>query len=406
MLACLPWVDEESAREAIFSALLQSGLRDGRVEPAVLAAVRDREPVRRAAAAHILGRAGREQRQLAVRLLGDSDVFVRFHSACSLLRSGEKIAVPVLVEQLTDGPLNQAWQAEDLLCRMAGERLPGISPSAWDSAGRSKCRYAWEAWWKEQKDRLDLTRVNLEDAYLGLNLTAELDGSARGGGRIWECGPDGKVRWEIHVSRPIDAHLLPSGRVLVAEHGHSRVTERDREGKVLWEHRVDNQPVAVQRLLSGNTFIVTYSELLEVTPANKVVYSFRRPGMIYHGSKLRNGNIVYVASNNQVVELDGAGREVHRVPVGNTSGWASVEKLSGGTYLVALYSGRKVVEVDDSGKVLWETQVDSPGHASRLRNGNTLVASIEGRKILEISRAGTTVWQQATQGRPFHVHRR
>ncbi len=407
MLACLPWIEEESAREALFTALAQTGWRDGRVEPAVSAAARDRDPLRRSAAAHILGRAGRAERQLAMGLLQDSDVRVRFYAACALLRSGEKVAVPALLAQLTDGPLAQAWQAEDLLSRLAGEQLPAVSLASWDELGRRKCREGWEAWWSQQKDHLDLARLNLEESYLGLNLVAELDGSPRGGGRIWECSKDGKVRWEIlNIARPIDAQLLPGGRVLVAEHGNSRVSERDREGKVLWEFRVDNQPVAVQRLPSGNTFIVTYSELLEVTPTSKVVASFRRPGMIYHGMKLKSGNMLYVTSNSQVVELDPAGRELRMVPVGNTSGWASVEKLNQGNYLVALYSGRKVIEVDGSGKVLWECQVESPGHATRLPNGNILVASIEGRKLLEINRAGVTVWQQATQGRPFHVHRR
>jgi len=406
MLACLPWIEDESAQGAIFSALAQTGLRDGRADPALIEAAKDREALRRAAAAHVLGRAGMEQRRQAVRLLTDSDVRVRFHAACALVRSGEKSAVPSLLAQLTEGPLSQAWQAEDLLCRLAGEQLPGVSPSTWDDVGRRKCRDAWETWWKEHSSRLDLTRVNLEETYLGLNVIAELDGQARGG-RVWECGPDGKPRWEItNVNRPIDAHLLPGGRVLVAEHGNSRVSERDREGKVLWEHTLTSQPVSVQRLPSGNTFIVTYNELLEVTPASKVVFSVRRPGMIYHGMKLRNGNMIYVNSNSQVVELDPSGREMHLVPVGNTSGWASVEKLHNGHYLVALYSGRKVVEVDNSGKVIWEAAVEAPGHATQLRSGNILVASIEGRKIIEINRSGTVVWQQATQGRPFHVHRR
>ncbi len=406
MLACLPWVDDEPTREAIMTALTRTGLRDGRADPALIEAARDPEPYRRAAAAHVLGRAGMEQRRAAVRLLADSDVGVRFQAACALVRSGEKLAVPALLAQLTDGPLSHAWQAEDLLCRLAGEQLPGGSPATWDQSGRRKCRDAWESWWKEHANRLDLTRVNLEETFLGLNVIAELDGPGRGG-RVWECGPDGKQRWEItNVNRPIDAQVLPGGRILVAEHGNSRVTERDRQGKVLWEHSVSSQPVSVQRLPSGNTFIVTYNELLEVTPANKVVFSLRRPGMIYNGMKLRNGNVVYVNSSSQVVELNAAGQEIHLVPVGNTSGWASVEKLHNGHYLVSLYSARKVVEVNESGKVIWEAAAESPGHATQLRSGNVLVASIEGRKLLEINRTGTVVWQQATQGRPFHVHRR
>ncbi len=317
--------------------------------------------------------------------------------------------MPVLMEQLTAAPLPTAWRAEDMLCRMAGNKMPAASPGNWDEPSRRKCREAWEAWWKQQQGKINLAQVNYEDTDLGLNVVAELDGGGgRGGGRIWECGKDGKQRWQItNVTRSIDARVLAGGRVLVAEHGSSRVTERDRDGKVLWEQKVASQPVSVQRLSNGNTFIVTYNELLEVTPANQVVFSHKRTGaMIYHGEKLRNGNMVYVLSNNQVVELEPSGKELRTVPVGVTGGWASVEKLASGHYLVALYSSSKVVEVDDMGKVLWECTANRPGHATRLRNGNTLVASIEGRQVLEINRAGSVVWEQKTQGRPFHVHRR
>jgi HEAT repeat protein len=410
LLASLPWIDDEALREAIHSALSATGVQDGKVVQVLVTAASDKEAVRRAAAAHVLGGAGPEQRRQALRLLADADVSVRFYAACSLLRGGEGGAVPALLAQLTEAPLPLAWRAEDLLCRLAGEKMPSISPGNWDEASRRKCRDGWEAWWKENQGKVNLARVNVEDSYLGLNLIAELDGAARAGGagRIWECGPDGKLRWEIaNVPRSIDAQVLRGGRILVAEHGQSRVTERDREGKIQWEQKVTNQPVCAQRMPNGNTFIVTYNELLEVTPDNKIVYSHKRlNGMIYHGQKLRNGNMVFVQSNNQVVELDSSGKEIRSVPVGNTGGWASVEKLPNGHYLVALYSGGRVVEVDDMGKELWQCTVQSPGHATRLRNGNTLVASIEGRKVFEINRSGTVVWQQATQGRPFHAYRR
>jgi len=409
MLACLPWVEDEAVREALHGALAVTGLRDGKVSQSIIAASNDKEAVRRAAAAHVLGRAGPEQRKHALRLLADADVEVRFYAALSLLRSGEATAVPTLMGHLTDAPLPLAWRAEDMLCRIAGEKMPTVNPGNWDEPSRRKCRDEWEAWWRENQSKVNLGLVNSEDAYLGLNVIAELDGAARGAGngRIWECGPDGKPRWEItNVARSIDAQVLPGSRVLVAEHGPLRVTERDRAGKILWEQKVDNQPVCIQRLSNGNTFIVTYTEILEVTPGHKVVYSHKRPGMIYHGQKLRNGNIVYVQSNNQIVEMDTSGKEVRSVTVGNTGGWASVERLLNGHYLVALYSAGKVVEVDDRGKVLWECSVVSPGHATRLRSGNTLVASIEGRKVVEVNRAGTVVWEQRTQGRPFHVHRR
>jgi hypothetical protein len=268
---------------------------------------------------------------------------------------------------------------------------------------------AWQVWWKANAGRVDLERACREEAYLGLNLIVELDSVGRGGkGRVWECGMDGKPRWEItDLERPIDAKLLPGGRILVAEHGPARVTERQRNGSIVWQFAPAGQPVSCQRLANGNTFIATYNELLEVNRDKVTVQSIKLPtNMIFYGCKLRNGHYLYVSNGNRIVEVDSTGKERHSVGVENTSGWASVEPLSNGNYLVALYYPKKVVELDHAGKVLWQCSVEAPGHATRLRNGNTLVTSIEGRRITEFDRAGKEVWRQATTGRPFHTYRR
>ena len=37
--------------------------------------------------------------------------------------------------------------------------------------------------------------------------------------RLWEFGPDGKARWKLdRLLGPMDAQVLPSGRVLIAEY--------------------------------------------------------------------------------------------------------------------------------------------------------------------------------------------
>ncbi len=272
-------------------------------------------------------------------------------------------------------------------------------------AERRKARDTWEAWWKEHGDKVDASMVNLDDAVSNGTLIAEL------GGKVWESGPDKKPRWEFNVAAsPIDARSLPGGRVLIAEHGGQRVTERDRKGNILWEHRVAGNPVAVQRLPNGNTFIATYQELTEVTPDQKVLYSHKTlNGMIYHAEKLRDGRFIYVTSGNMVYELDATGKQIKAVNVGaigNTAGWASVERLVNGNYLVALYSNNLVVEVDGEGKKVWSITSPNPGHATRLRNGNTLVANIEGRSVIEFNRDGKEVWKVDSPGRPFHAWRR
>jgi outer membrane protein assembly factor BamB len=216
------------------------------------------------------------------------------------------------------------------------------------------------------------------------------------------------VRGENDSSeRPADAWVLPSGNFLAAEHNPQRVTERDRNGKVVWSHQVRSSPVSCQRLPNGNVFIATYNEVLEVTRAGKELYAYRRPHMIFSGQKLRNGRIVYAHGSNGVVELDAAtGKEIHTISINGTGGWAGVEKLRNGHYLVACYGGNRVTEIDASGKQYWNVPVTTPGYATRLPNGNTLVCSIGGLFVAEYDRAGKEVWRQQTKGRPFRVHRR
>src|SRR5205823_4970324 len=119
-------------------------------------------------------------------------------------------SVPALMAMLTDGPLPLAMRSEEILYRLFGDKAPSANAGSWDAGGRKRCRAAWEAWWKDKGSTVALARLDREDALLGFNLVAELDGSkAAGGSRIWECGPDGKVRWEFGTNRAIDAQPLP-----------------------------------------------------------------------------------------------------------------------------------------------------------------------------------------------------
>jgi hypothetical protein len=407
LLAYLPSSDDERIEEAVFDALAALGVKDGKLDPALAAAASDKEPLRRAAAAFALAKGVKEERNPLDKLVEDSDPRVRFQAARSLIRAGESKGVAPLIALLEQGTPALGWQVEDMLCRIAGDKAPAVSLGQGDAASRKKCRESWDGWWEKNKT-IDVAKVNLEETLLGLTVIAELDGSGKSGqGYVWECGRDGKERMRIDdVSRPADAVVLPGGRILVGEHGANRVTERDKDGKIVWEHRVNNSPVSVQRLANGNTFIATYNELREVTRDQKVVFTHPTQQMIFGAQKQRNGNIVYVNSNNQVIELDPSGKVIHTIPVNGTSGWAGVEKLPNGRYLVAQYSGNKVTEVDTAGKVYFEVACNTAGYAQRLPNGNTLVASIEQKYVAEYDRGGKEVWRQKTQGRPFRVHRR
>ncbi|MBV9125256.1 MAG: PQQ-binding-like beta-propeller repeat protein, partial [Planctomycetes bacterium] len=317
-------------------------------------------------------------------------------------------AIPVLVDLLSDTPLELAWQAEELLGRLAGDQAPLASLGAGAPDERCKCRLAWEEWWRNKGVRLDLAKIDPDGHPLGLTLLVVYDGF-RGTGRVWECGSDGKARWEItDVQNPIDAQVLPGGRVLIAEHGGRRVTERDHQGKVLWEYALDAPASDCQRLPNGNTFISTWpNQILEVTPDHKVVFSYHSPqGMITSAQKLRNGHIVYVTQGGTLGEVDETGKEVKTLKFHYSPGWRlGVEALPGGRFLVTHQGAGRVVEYDSTGKVLWECSVPSPTAASRLANGHTLVCSND-KRLVEVDRKGQTVNVQALDGRPFRVRPR
>lgn len=407
LLAYVPMVDDDYLRDAVFRSLAAADLRDGMADAALVAAADSPQPARRAAAAHVLVRAGGRHRDVVQRLLVDPIAQVRLQAATGLVRGRDKAGVPVLIALLTDGPREAAWQAEDVLGRLAAGLTPPVSLGVGDEASRRQCRAAWEEWWEAHGATVDFAQLEVEETKLGLTVICDCDVAGKDReGSVWECAADGKARWQVHgVKNPADVQLLPGGRMLVAECRGFVVTERDRQGKVLWSQAVDNYPVSCQRLPNGNTFIATYSELFEVTRDGRKAYSHKKPPSIYCAQKLRNGNILYAHSGGAIVELEPSGKEVRSVTVKGLAAWASVEQLPNGRYLVSQYGNNRIIEVDDSGRIHWESIVQTPAWCTRLPNGNTLVACTEGHCIVELDRAGKEVWKKETQGRPFRVRR-
>src|SRR5262249_21049229 len=158
--------------------------------------------------------------------------------------------------------LEYAYQVEDILCQLVGDGKVPATLSGGDAENRKKCRAGWEQWWEAGRDKVDLARLIDGEPLKGLTIIVEVDGvnAANGdNGRGRACGPACKQRWEwTNVSGPVDVQALPGGRFLVAEYYTSRVTERDREGKIVWESpRLNGNTVAAQRLTNGNTLIAT-----------------------------------------------------------------------------------------------------------------------------------------------------
>jgi hypothetical protein len=412
VLRYLPAACDELLEDELFAALAVVATAGGKTDPAVVTAAKDASPLRRGAAAWVLGRSSRmEERALVQPLLADSDPRVRLRAAQALLVGKEKEAVAVLIALLDAAAPGISWRAHEVLLNMAGEHAPAVSLGTGSNAERRKCRDAWTSWWRDHDRKLDLSRVELPDHFRGRVVVACLEGYQNGKGRVWEFGANWKVIWQLdNIRGAADVRVLPGNRVLVAEYGGQGVSEYDLTGKVLWKHENSNTH-GCQRLRNGNTFVATASELLELSPHGKPVFHYRykdHKGFdygIYCARKLPNGHYAYAGRDWDLVEVDGNGRTVRTFPAGLE--WCSTfDVLPNGHYLVPQRSANRVVEFDRTGKVVWQCHVAVANTAARLPNGRTLVGTGEQsgpHTIVEVDRSGKVLFEQPVQGRVFRI---
>jgi hypothetical protein len=222
--------------------------------------------------------------------------------------------------------------------------------------------------------------------------------------------PSVRERLLVDLDGPVDVQLLPSGRLLVAENHGSRVTERDRNGKVVWEKKTRSYPASCWRLDNGNTFIATRRELLEVTPEGNTVWSRTWPDEVCCARRLRDGGIALLTASgpqitNHLVYLSAARTEVRRVRVGSqVLPWSTFTILPDGHCLVPVHEGGfDVAEFDRGGRTVWGCRAHRAIGAARLPNGHTLLSGWWVGCLLEVDRAGKVVREHKTEGVPWHV---
>jgi HEAT repeat protein len=405
LLNYAPFADDEYVEDEVLAALAALGLRGGKAAPPLAAALADAQAARRAAAAYVVGRSpDLAQRDAAARLLADTDPAVRLRAAQALVAGRDRRGVPALIDLLADAPAERAGRAEELLLRMAGEQAPEVSAGTGTPEERKRWREAWAGWWRERGPKVDLARLDEATPYLGLTLVPEMHGN-----KVWECGKDGQVRWELTgLSQPRDAQALPGGRVLVAEVTAGLVTERDRKGNVVWSHKVQD-PAYVERLPNGNTFVGTHNRAFEVTPGGKEITFYQPEAAFFIHSMHRkpNGNLVCLSMAGCLREVTRAGKVVCTFQLDNNGrNWCGVQGLPGGRYLAVDLNQGQVLELDARGKTVWECKVPSASYAVRRPTGTTLVCSFGGQRVVEVNRAGKVVWEKKVPTSPWRVHSR
>jgi hypothetical protein len=390
LLSYLPFSTNHLVAEEVIGTLSAVAIRDGQPDKAILAALGDKNPQKRSAAGVALCRAGSGDQTKPVRaLLQDADLNVRLSAAIALAESGDRDAVPVLIDLLVPLPLTQAWQAEDVLCRIAGANVPKATLGT-DDAGRKKCRDTWADWWAKNGEKSEIAKLHSARQLLGRTMVILLDS-----GIVQEMDAKGTMLWQLkEIEFPLDAQYLSGDRVLLSEHGANRVTERDLKGEVKWKKENVNGPLVAQRLANGNTFIVTDQQIVEVDNKGDEVFNYKRPlETIRKATKLPNGDMIVVTSSQRLVRLNAEQKELKTFEADVRTNGGRIDVLPNGHTLIPLKDANKVVEYDADGKQVWECTAEEPIAAVRLPNGHTLVTTLNQRRAVEFDGAAQEVWE-------------
>jgi hypothetical protein len=249
-------------------------------------------------------------------------------------------------------------------------------------------------WWEESGASLDLAKLAGRGPASSTLLVVREPQSRYG--EVRELGPNGQPRWQFAVENTVAAEWLPGNRILLAEYGDKRVTERDLQGELHWEKQMSQPVLAAQRLPDGHTFIACRNQLVELDREGKEVFRHqRRVRDVIAARKLPSGPAVLVTDSGVCIWVDATGKEMKSFPVPKLGVMAAgIDASPGRRVLVPDPDGNRVVEYDCEGNVIWQAQVKAPTSARRLPDGHTVVGSCKPGVVVELDRGGNVVWRQ------------
>ena len=208
---------------------------------------------------------------------------------------------------------------------------------------------------------------------------------------------------------PLSAEQIGNPRrVLAADYSTKRIGIIDKDGKLEWEHPIQDIHDACV-LPNGNLlFQTSWTQILEMTPEKKIVWRYdagKQNGNegkrveVHAFQRLENGLTMIAESGpGRIIEVDRNGSLQLEIKLKLNSPDAHrdtrlARKLRGGNYLVAHEGDGCVREYDRTGKVVWEHDTKAQVYsAERLVNGHTLIGCGSGNRVIEVHPTGKIVW--------------
>lgn len=310
---------------------------------------------------------------------------VRFKAAESLADLGSRDSLAPLVQMLESADVNVRTAAGNTLQIATGldHGFTGYSKDESRKAGVAK----WEQWLinngSSAKLRFPLEKFNDSDSYLNGN-TLLACGYAN---RVIELSPDGKEVWSVSAAGAWSAERLQNGDTLVACYNQNRICQFNPAGKEVWTYPCKS-PLNVRPLKNGNVLISEYSgrRVIEVNRKKEIVWSFAADASVADAVRMQSGNTL-VAAQSKVVEIDTSGKIVWEYPVAQPYG---IQALKNGNVLISRFSPGQVIEVSRQKKIVWQYDCKNPTDAMQLPNGNVLIT--ENNIFKEVTREKEIVW--------------
>jgi HEAT repeat protein len=437
---------DPDVEEEVYYCLDELGVREGKINADLMAALSDKSPARRAVAGCIIGRVGNPEQKANVRkLLNDADAKVRLRAAQGLLAGKEKAALPVLIELIGEASLEIAWSAEELVhyATVEASSIPSEVVGTATIEERSRCRDAWKRWWTEHGNAVDLAKA--EQGFMRPRLLLVREGltsiDEQGyyekhpnfeHNRMLLVGGEGHARFQfpVEVKIPSQSVLLPPGIFVggVLGRGEFTLREWDLKGKQLRStpaiagHCVDK----VQRRPDGRTLVHVDDIVIDVSADGDASrrLTMKLPGYFYwtwHGhlgadgwfrallgeQRAQGGYGLALAEHDPIHEswtvatrLPDAGRDGE-----GASRQGRLSLMHDGHWAIARFMGQpdrpkySLMKVARTGNVVWRHDgVTAVSQVHALRNGH-LLCIFEVRQnpylagAVEYDRQGLPVWE-------------